>query len=255
VSKRTNIAVVGAGYWGRNYVRNLEHQPDVELSWVCDLDDAARARAAKTAPTARLTTRVKEVFSDPAVQAVVIATNVASHHELAMAALEAGKHVMVEKPIAASFAQAQQMSETARERGLILMVGHLLLYHPAVERLRQLIRDQLLGRVYYLHALRVNLGRVRSDENALWSFGPHDLSMISFLLGQLPCSVSARGSRLSAGGRRRCGVRQPRVSRSDDGANSTQLARPAQGTALDRRGLEKDGRLRRHPRQREAAYL
>jgi len=184
-------AVIGAGYWGRNYVRNLASLS--ELRWVCDLSEEARRRAARAAPAARLTTDLDEVLADPAVRAVAVATNAVHHHDHAMAALRAGKHVLVEKPMAVSVVHAERMVAEAEGRGLVLMVGHLMLYHPAVEKLRAIVEGGELGRVYYMYALRVNLGRVRSDENALWSFAPHDLSIIRYLLGQEPTTVWARG--------------------------------------------------------------
>lgn len=193
MSDRVKVAVVGAGYWGRNYVRNFEALPEAELRWVCDLDPSALDRARRAAPEASLTGDATQAIADESVDAVAIATNVSTHHEVAMAALRAHKHVLVEKPMAASLRQAEEMVEAARERGLTLMVGHLMLYHPAVEHLEQLVRSGDLGRVYYLYASRVNLGRVRDDENALWSFAPHDVSLIAHLLEKWPVSVSARG--------------------------------------------------------------
>lgn len=186
-------AVIGAGYWGRNYVRNLASLPQSDLRWVCDLGEEARRRARRVAPRARVTTFLEQLLSDDALQAVVIATNVVHHHAHAVAALRAGKHVLVEKPMAASVAQAEEMVRVAEQMGRVLMVGHLMLYHPAVEYMREMIQRGELGQIYYMYALRVNLGRIRSDETALWSFAPHDLSIIRFLLGAEPQSVWARG--------------------------------------------------------------
>ncbi|MFH1131529.1 MAG: Gfo/Idh/MocA family oxidoreductase [Pseudomonadota bacterium] len=191
--KHVNIAVVGAGYWGRNYVRNLAVLPEVNLVWVCDLDEQARIRAAQIAPDVRTTTDLQQVLKDQDVEAVVVATNSTFHYEHSLAALRADKHVLVEKPLATSLSQAEELVKFARSSGRTLMVGHLMLYHPAVERLREMVKANELGRLYYISALRVNLGRVRSDENVLWSFAPHDLSMILHLLGRMPKSVSARG--------------------------------------------------------------
>ncbi|MCC6751816.1 MAG: Gfo/Idh/MocA family oxidoreductase [Deltaproteobacteria bacterium] len=188
-----NVAVLGAGYWGRNYVRNLSGLPEARLSWVCDLDPRARERAATVAPEAQVTADFTQMLSDPAVQAVVIATNAAHHHGHGLAALRAGKHVLVEKPMATSVRDAEELVRASEEYERILMVGHLMLYHPAVERLRAMVQGGELGKIHYLYALRVNLGQIRSDENALWSFGPHDLSIIRYLLGAEPESISARG--------------------------------------------------------------
>ena len=193
MSNETGVAVIGAGYWGRNYVRNFDQMPQTRLLWVCDPEPSARSRAERIAPGVRLAATAEPALLDPAVQAVAIATNLPSHHALALAALRAGKHVLVEKPLAASVEEAEEMVATAALADRILMVGHLMLYHPAVLRLKALIDAGELGRVYYMYALRVNLGRIREDENALWSFAPHDLSMINFLLAARPISVSARG--------------------------------------------------------------
>lgn len=187
------VGVVGVGYWGRNYVRNLESLPEAQLRWVCDLDERALRRATRVAPDARTTTSIDEMLADPELSAVVVATSAVHHHAHTLAALRAGKHVLVEKPMATSVAQAEQMVAAAEASGRKLMVGHLLRYHPAVEKMRQIIESGELGQIYYMYALRVNLGRVRSDENALWSFAPHDLSIIRFLLGAEPTTVWARG--------------------------------------------------------------
>jgi len=166
--------------------------PESQLRWVCDLDPAARQRAQRTAEV-KVTDDLRAVLEDDAVQAVVVATHAALHHQHAMAALAADKHVLVEKPMATALDQAQQMVALAAERQRVLMVGHLMLYHPAVEHLQQLVQSGELGTIYYLYALRVNLGRIRSDENALWSFGPHDLSVIQSLVEAAPRSIAARG--------------------------------------------------------------
>jgi predicted dehydrogenase len=187
------IGIVGAGYWGRNFVRTYASLPEAQLSWVCDLDPEARHRASRLAPAARVTDHLEEMLADDSLQAVVVATNAAHHHAHASAALRAGKHVLVEKPMATAVADAEEMAQLAETGGRVLMVGHLMLYHPAVERLRAMADAGELGRVYYLYALRVNLGRIRRDENALWSFAPHDLSIILHLLRSEPATVWARG--------------------------------------------------------------
>jgi predicted dehydrogenase len=193
MSAPIRIAVIGAGYWGRNYVRTFASLPEAQLAWVCDLDAEARRRATRLAPAARVTDRLEEVLADDSVQAVAVVTNAAHHRAHAVAALRAGKHVLVEKPMSTSVADADEMVRLSEERQRVLMVGHLMLYHPAVERLREIADSGELGRIYYLFALRVNLGRIRSDENALWSFAPHDLSIILHLLRGEPETVWARG--------------------------------------------------------------
>lgn len=192
-ARRVRVGVLGAGYWGRNYVRSLEGLPEAELAWVCDLAPEARKRAARLAPGARITASLEEMLADGALEAIVIATNAVHHHAHASAALRAGKHVLVEKPMALTVADAEELVRLAAEARRTLMVGHLMLYHGAVERLRAMVAGGELGRIYYLYALRVNLGRIRRDENALWSFAPHDLSIILSLVHAEPESVAARG--------------------------------------------------------------
>ncbi len=186
-------AVVGAGTWGRNYVRNLQALPESRLLWVCDASEEARSRASRMAPGVRVTGELERVLDDGAVQAVVIATNAASHQAHSVAALRAGKHVLVEKPMATAVAGAEEMVQQARASDRVLMVGHLMLYHPAVERLRAITASGELGRIYYMYALRVNLGRIRRDESALWSFAPHDLSVILEVVSAPPETIAARG--------------------------------------------------------------
>jgi predicted dehydrogenase len=187
------IAVIGAGAWGLNHVRAFSRIKGAELAIVCDPSESARARAATIAPRARLTPRLEDVLGNKDVDAVVLATPAPFHAEQACQALGAGKHVLVEKPMAMDPASGERLLHAAEGARRILMVGHLMLHHPAVERMRMMIRGGDLGEVLYAYALRVNLGRLRRDENALWSLGPHDVSMILHLLEQEPVSVSARG--------------------------------------------------------------
>jgi predicted dehydrogenase len=187
------VAVVGAGAWGINHVRAMSRAKDAELVLVCDTSEAARARAAGIAPKARLGQDLGAALSAADVDAVVLATPAKDHAEQARMVLNANKHVLVEKPIALDAADAHAVVSAAETHKKILMVGHLMLFHPAVEKLKSMIDGGELGRVFYIYAVRVNLGRVRQDENALWSLAPHDVSMIEFLLGDEPDSVSARG--------------------------------------------------------------
>jgi predicted dehydrogenase len=191
-SSRISVAVVGTGYWGINHVRGFAGLPGAAVTWVCDQRAEVAERAGRFAPEARRTTSFDEVLASD-VAAVVIATPSITHGELALRALRAGKHVLVEKPMAMSAAEAERVCAAARDAGRVLAVGHLMLYHPAVSRLRELLASGALGQLYYLYSVRVNLGRLRRDENALWSFAPHDLSMIDHLMGELPVSVAARG--------------------------------------------------------------
>jgi len=188
------IAVVGAGGWGKNHVRNYAAIPEANLLYVCDHDDAIRASVNATYPSVFAVGELRTVLNDPDVAAVVVATHAPSHFEVAEAALRAGKDVFVEKPLCLSGEQAAKLCELADEGDRILMVGHLLLYHPAVDRLKSLIDDGELGDVLYIYAQRVNLGVVRQAENAWWSLAPHDISVANYLLGASPEAVSATGS-------------------------------------------------------------
>jgi predicted dehydrogenase len=187
------VAIMGTGAWGINHVRAFARLKGAEVVAVCDPSPEARGRAQAQAPRARAASDPAEILGDPDIDAVVIATPAVTHAKLAEQALAAGKHVLVEKPLALSGADARAVVAASEQAGKVLMVGHLMLYHPAVDRLRKMVAAGELGTLYYLYAVRVNLGRVRRDENALWSLGPHDVSMILALLGQSPISVSARG--------------------------------------------------------------
>ena len=187
------VAVVGAGAWGLNHVRVISSEPGCALIAVADPDPAARDRVRAMAPGTATTPDADAVISDAAVDAIAIAAPSPMHARLASAALTAGKHVLIEKPLAMRLDDALAVAALARRSGRIGMVGHLMVHHPAVVRLRELLRSGELGRLHYAHSTRVNLGRLRRDENALWSFAPHDLSMIDFLLERSPQSVTARG--------------------------------------------------------------
>lgn len=187
------IAVIGAGAWGLNHVRVVAGESGCTLAAVVDPDLHALERASAIVPGVRTMQDADSLMAERSVDAVIIASPASTHAPLATAAMRAGKHVLVEKPLAMSLPVATEVAATARETRRIGMVGHLLLHHPAVRRLRELLRSGTLGRLHYLHSSRVNLGRIRHDENALWSFGPHDLSMIDYLLGVQPVTVAARG--------------------------------------------------------------
>jgi predicted dehydrogenase len=190
-AKPVSTAVVGCGYWGKNLVRNFDRLSNLLLC--CDTSDAVRASTAAAYPHVKVTARYEAVLANPAVQAVVLATPAPSHAGMAIQALEAGKHVFVEKPLALSSADAKAMVDTAEQVDRILMVGHLLEYHPAVNYIKSMIDSGELGEVYYLYCQRLNLGKVRSDENALWSLAPHDISVALYLLGEEPETVEASG--------------------------------------------------------------
>jgi predicted dehydrogenase len=190
--RRSRVAVAGLGHWGKNLVRNFDEL--AELAWLCDPSDVLREQFAPRYPEARVTDSFDEVLDDPAVDAIVLATPVPTHHELALRALEAGKHVFVEKPPATRARDMEEMCDAAVERSLVLMPGHLLLYHPGVLKLKELVDSGALGEVLCVYGNRQNLGIIRRDENALWSLGVHDLSVILYLVGEEPIEVTAHGN-------------------------------------------------------------
>jgi predicted dehydrogenase len=185
------IGVAGLGHWGPNLARNFAELGS--LTWLCDLDDELRAAFAKRYPGLQVTSSFDAMLADPDVQGVVIATPVPTHYALAKQALEAGKHVLVEKPPAMRATEIDELLAIANERDLVLMPGHLLLYHPAVRKLKELIDAGELGEVLCIYGNRQNLGIVRTHENALWSLGVHDLSVILYLLGEEPAEAVAYG--------------------------------------------------------------
>jgi predicted dehydrogenase len=187
------IAVAGVGGWGKNLARNFHQLAEARLRYVCDLDPKKLDQVARQLPGSTLTRDFDAVLRDPDVQAVVIATPAPRHHALAKMALEAGKDVYVEKPFTLEIGHAEELIAIAERNKRVLMVGHLLEYHPVVTRLKEMITREELGRLYYIYSQRVNLGTVRADENALWNFAPHDISVIMFLLGAAPTDVAARG--------------------------------------------------------------
>jgi len=188
---KLRVGQAGLGYWGRNLARNFDDLAD--LRWLCDASAEQRAEFAERYPEARVTGDFDEVLADPEIDAVVIATPVPTHHPLARAALEAGKHVFVEKPPAMRAAEMEELVALAEARGLVLMPGHLLLYHPAVQKLKELVDDGELGEVLVVYGNRQNLGKIRKDENALWSLGVHDLSVILYLIQEEIAEAAAHG--------------------------------------------------------------
>jgi predicted dehydrogenase len=188
-----NVGVVGLGYWGPNLARNFAAIADCRVSWLCDASEPARARLAQSFPQARTTGSIEELLKDSALDAIVLATPVPTHAELAVRVAEAGKHCFVEKPLATSAADAELAVAAAERAGTILMVGHLLEYHPAVARLKELLDAGELGPLYYLYGNRQNLGKLRADENALWSLGAHDVSVALHLIDEEPSECVAHG--------------------------------------------------------------
>jgi predicted dehydrogenase len=190
-SRPPAIAVLGCGYWGQNLVRNFHRLGALTL--VGDPSPDARARVGEVAPGIEVWDDPQEIFDQPDIQAVVIATPAETHYDLAMRALAAGKDVFVEKPLALNYEHGAAMSDEAERHGRILMVGHLLEYHPAVFELRRLIAEGALGRINYIYSNRLNFGKIRTEENALWSFAPHDIAVILRLTGESPIQVTCSG--------------------------------------------------------------
>jgi predicted dehydrogenase len=188
----TKIGLVGLGYWGPNLARNFGDL--AELRWLCDLDPELRELFAPRYSNARFTGDFDDLLNDPDLDAVVIATPAVTHYELAKRALDAGKHVLVEKPPAMNAVEAEDLVSTAEANARVLMPGHLLLYHPAVRTVKALIDAGELGEVFCVYSNRQNLGKIRTDENALWSLGVHDLSVILHLLDEEPTETWAHGS-------------------------------------------------------------
>ena len=193
VEAKVKVALVGCGYWGPNLARNFHQLPDAELVACCDLD-LETLRQMEALYPARVTSDFDAILSDPEIEAVALATPAGTHYELARQLLLAGKHLLVEKPLTTSSAEAEELISLARQKERVLMVGHVFEYNPAVLKIKDLIDDGQIGEVYYLYSNRVNLGRVQSDINALWSIAPHDISIALFLLEQMPTQVSARGA-------------------------------------------------------------
>ena len=188
----TKVGVVGLNYWGPNLVRNFADL--AELTWLCDLDEQQLARIGSRYPGVQATTSFEDLLADDSLDAVVIATPVPTHYALAKQALEAGKHVFVEKPPAMRAVEMDELVQLADAQGRVLMPGHLLLYHPGVLKVKELIDKGDLGDVLCVYGNRVNLGIVRSNENALWSLGVHDLSVILYFLDEDPELATAQGS-------------------------------------------------------------
>jgi predicted dehydrogenase len=188
------VGVVGLGYWGPNLARNLAAIDGCDVSWLCDAAEQVRAGIARSYPAARCTDVIGDLLDDPDLDAVVLATPVPTHAELAVAVAEAGKHCFVEKPLATNAEDAELAVAAAAASGTVLMVGHLLEYHPAVTRLKDLVDGDELGPLHYVYGNRLNLGKLRADENALWSLGAHDVSVVLHLVGEEPEECVAHGA-------------------------------------------------------------
>jgi predicted dehydrogenase len=194
MSGRVRLGLIGYGYWGPNLARNFHYLPEAWLAACADADPARLAEAARLYPALeQTTTDARELIANPTLHALVIATPARSHFALATAALQAGKHVLIEKPLAMTLADADALIETACTHKRVLMVGHTFEFNPAVWKIKELLGAGALGELYYIYSTRVNLGRVQTDISALWSIAPHDVSILLYLLDALPETVSARG--------------------------------------------------------------
>lgn len=189
---KMNVAVVGVGYWGKNLVRNFYELG--ALAALCDAELSVEEKYKKQYPGVKFFQDFGAVLADPAITAVALATPAVAHYEMAKAALEAGKDVLVEKPLAIDVKHGDELVRLADAKGKILMVGHILRYHPAILKLQQLIREGILGKIEYLYSNRLNIGKIRTEENILWSFAPHDISVMLSLLNEMPNRISCHGS-------------------------------------------------------------
>ncbi|MEO5350723.1 MAG: Gfo/Idh/MocA family oxidoreductase [Magnetococcus sp. YQC-3] len=190
---KQRIGLIGVGHWGPNIATSFEATGRASMAWLCDLDASKEAKLATRFPDARFTTDLQVVLADPSVVAVAISTPVSTHFQVATQALSAGKHVLLEKPLTATSEQAVQLIAHAEACGKILMVGHIFEYNATIETLKGLIDSGELGEIHYMYMERTNLGPVRTDVNALWDLATHDISIIHYLIGSFPTSVSARG--------------------------------------------------------------
>jgi len=194
MAKPVEIGQIGLGAWGKNLLRNFSSLNQCHVRMACDLDDAQCAKASEMFRNIVFTTKYDDILNDDKIEAVVIATPPALHYEMAKRAFEAGKDVFVEKPLVLNLEEGKKLVELAEKKDRILMVGHIMEYHPASLFLKDYIKNGILGEIYYLYSSRINLGKVRDIENSLWSFAPHDISIIMFLLGKYPSRVTAAGS-------------------------------------------------------------
>jgi predicted dehydrogenase len=193
------VGVIGYGYWGPNLVRNFFGTPEVEVACVSDLRADRLALLKNRYPAIETTQNVRELIEDPSIDAVAIATPVSTHYELALRALQHGKHVLVEKPLASNTEQVQHLMDAAQKRNLVLMVDHTFVYTGAVRKIRELVESGSLGEIYYYDSVRVNLGLFQHDVNVLWDLAVHDLSIMDYVLPFRPCAVSATGLNHLAG--------------------------------------------------------
>ncbi|MDZ4814895.1 MAG: Gfo/Idh/MocA family oxidoreductase [Verrucomicrobiota bacterium] len=196
---QVRVAIIGLGYWGPNLLRNFNGLDTATVAACCDLDDRRFAKFLGHYPSVRFTTDFESVLKDSSIDAVAIATPVRTHYEVAKKCLLAGKHVLIEKPLTMQVNQAEELVEVAQKNGLTLMVDHVFVFSPPVEKMKEIIDAGQLGRLYFIDSVRINLGLFQNDINVIWDLAPHDLSIVDFLLGRLPLSLAAHGSSHAGG--------------------------------------------------------
>jgi predicted dehydrogenase len=194
LSPKIRIALIGYGYWGPNYARVLTELPDSCVTVICDAQPERLERAASRFPQIALSGNLRETLRRNDIDAVVVSTPASTHHEVARLALESGRHVLVEKPLALELEHCEELEQLAEKKGRVLMVAHTFLYNPGIQKLRECVQSPAFGRVYYLHSTRTNLGPIRHDVNAIWDLAPHDISIFNYLLDEVPLWASAIGS-------------------------------------------------------------
>ena len=194
MAKQIKIGVVGCGYWGPNLVRNFRTLPDCGLKMVCDLNEQRLAHLKSLYPDIQGTTDFRHMLNGVGLDALVIATAVNTHFPMAKASLLAGKHTLIEKPMARSSAECQELIAIARKKGLVLMTGHTFLYSPAVRKIKEIVEHGDIGEIRYISARRLNLGLFQKDINVAWDLAPHDISIILHIMGEQPVTVNCRGS-------------------------------------------------------------
>ncbi len=194
MTPKTTVAVVGCGYWGPNLIRNFRSLPDCRLKVMCDLNRQRLKHLHQLYPEVELSSDYDAVLADPEINAVAIATAVRFHFPMAKASLLAGKHTFIEKPMAASVAECEELIEIAQKQGLILMIGHTFLYSPAVRKIKEIVKSGDIGDIRYISARRLNLGLFQKDINVAWDLAPHDISIILYIMDETPISVNCSGS-------------------------------------------------------------
>lgn len=187
------VAVIGCGYWGPNLIRNFMACPETDLVWACDIDEVRLKKVMSPYPGVRLTDDISEIYADDKVDAVAIATPTHTHYQIAKAALEADKHVLIEKPLASTVAQGLELVNLAKAKGRQIMCDHIFCYNGAVRKIKEIINKGDLGEILYFDSVRINLGLFQPDINVVWDLAPHDLSILDFLLGKLPDCLNATG--------------------------------------------------------------